>query len=153
MDRETAINELQSIIGEYLNAQGLILVDLIYRYEGRGVFLRILVDRPEGGILLSECANLNQQLGRILDEKDVIPQRYILEVSSPGLDRPLKEKKDFLRCINKKVKFYLSEPINGKIEVEGRIEKVGDALVYINREGVTFEILLNKVNKAQQVVE
>lgn len=147
------INELQSIIGEYLNAQGLILVDLIYRYEGRGVFLRILVDRPEGGIFLSECANLNQQLGRILDEKDVIPQRYILEVSSPGLDRPLKEKKDFLRCINKKVKFYLSEPINGKIEVDGRIEKVGDALVYINREGVTFEILLNKVNKAQQVVE
>jgi ribosome maturation factor RimP len=153
MDRESIINELRNIFSSYLEAQGLDLVDLIYRYEGRDLFLRILVDNPSGGISLSECAELNQELGRILDEKDIMPQRYILEVSSPGLDRPLKEKKDFLRCINRKVRFYLSEPINGKLEVEGTIEKVEETSVYIDREGVSMEISLSKVNKAKQVVE
>lgn len=81
--------------------QNLDLVDIIYRYEGRGLVLRVLVDKPEGGITLDECAGLNNEISRILDEKDMLQQRYILEVSSPGLDRPLNSKNDFLRCINK----------------------------------------------------
>lgn len=153
MDRQTIINELKSIIGDYLKIRGLDLVDLIYRYEGRGLFLRILVDKPEGGISLDECAGLNNEIGSILDEKDILQEKYILEVSSPGVDRPLVTKSDFLRCINKKVRIFLRESIDGKMELEGLIIKVEDDSVYIDIEGNILEIPLSKITKAKRVVD
>lgn len=152
MDRQAVISELTDIIQDYLKANGLDLVDLIYRYEGRGLFLRILADRPEGGITLDVCSRINNELGRILDEKDIIPAGYILEVSSPGADRPLKAKSDFLRCINRKAKFFLSESVKGKLELVGVITKVEGDLVYLEAEGEIIEIPINKINKAKQVI-
>ena len=96
MDRPEITDELNNIIEDYLKNQNLDLVDLIYRYEGRDLVLRILVDKPQGGISVGECAHLNSEIGRIVDEKDILQQNYILEVSSPGLDRALKTKKTIL---------------------------------------------------------
>lgn len=152
MDRQTLINELTNIIGDYLKAQGLELVNLIYRYEGKDLFLRILVDRPEGGISLDECARLNNEISRVLDEKDILRERYILEVSSPGIDRPLAVKSDFSRCINRNVKFFLTEPIGGRRELEGLIYKVEEASVHIDAQGRRFEIPLSKIAKAKQII-
>ena len=154
MDKQEIINELNNIIADYLTLQGLELVDLIYRYEGQDIILRILVDRAEGGITLEECAALNRHLSKILEERDVLGlrNRYILEVSSPGLDRPLKTKKDFLRCVNRKVKLFLSEPINGKLEIDGVITQADDVSVYVNVEGEVIPIVLSKINKAKQIV-
>jgi ribosome maturation factor RimP len=152
MYKEAIISELRDLVGNYLESQGLDLVDLIYRYEGRSLFLRILVDKPESGITLDECARLNNDISSILDEKDILTERYILEVSSPGLDRPLITKNDFLRCINKKVVFYLSESINGRIELKGIIAKVEDSSTYIDIEGKAIEIPLVKIKKAKQIV-
>lgn len=146
------MDELNRIIGDYLKNQGLDLVELLCRYEGRDLFLRILVDRPEGGISLDECASLNNELSRILDEQDILKEGYILEVSSPGLDRPLKNKHDFLRCLNRRARFFLLEPVKGKIELEGTISKVTDDSVYVNIETDIIEIPLIKINKARQAV-
>ncbi len=153
MDRQTLIEELKSTIQDFLKTKNLYLVDLIYRYEGKDLVLRILVDKPEGGISLDECAYLNNDIGEILDEKDIIQGRYILEVSSPGLDWPLKSKDDFLRCINRSVRFFLNELINGKLELEGTINKVGDDSVYIDIDGNTIEIPISKITKAKQIVD
>lgn len=153
MDRQTIIAELTNIISDYLKSQGVDLVDLIYRYAGRDLFLGILADRPEGGISLEECSQLNNQISRILDEKDILRQRYILEVSSPGLDRPIKTKNDFSRCINRKAKFFLLESIKDKIELDGIIIKVEDDSVYIDIDGEIFEIPLAKINKAKQILD
>lgn len=152
MDRQELIAELKNIIGDYLKIQGLDLVDFIYRYEGRNLILRILVDRFEGGITLDECAKLNGQINNLLDEKDILQTRYILEVSSPGLDRALKTKNDFLRCINRRARFFLNESINGKIELEGLICKVENDSVYIESRNELIEIPLTKINKAKQVI-
>lgn len=152
MDRQELVSELRALAQGYLKEKGLVLVDIIYRYEARGLILRIIVDKPEGGIGLDECAYLNQEISRILDEKDMLQARYILEVSSPGIDRPLKQKEDFLRCLNRKARFYLGESVNGKIELEGVILKVEGDLVYIDREGETLEIPLSKINQAKQVI-
>jgi ribosome maturation factor RimP len=152
MDRQTIINELKGVIGDYLKSRGLDLVDLIYRYEGRDLILRVLADRPEGGISLDECADLNTKISIILDEKDILQSRYILEVSSPGLDRPLKAKSDFLRCVNKKVKIFVKMPINGKTELEGTISKADNDAVYINTEDKTLAIPLTNIIKAKQVI-
>ncbi len=153
MDRETQRAELTNIISDYLRNKGLDLIDFIYRYEGRDLVLRILTDKPEGGITLGECASLNNELGRILDEKDILQVRYILEVSSPGLDRPLKTKNDFLRCcMNRKARFFRIEQINGKLELEGVITKVGDDLVCVDVGANIIEIPLSKIRKAKQVI-
>ena len=152
MDRQGVISELRSIIGNYLKNQNLDLVDLIYRYEARDLVLRILVDRPEGGISLGECADLNQEISRILDEKYILQERYILEVSSPGMDRPLNSRADFLRCINKQVRVFLNESINGKWELEGVISSVTDESVYIDIRDEAFEIPLTKITKGKRVI-
>lgn len=152
MDKQEIIVELRNIIGEYLKTQGLDLVDLIYRHEGRDLILRILVDRPEGGITLDECLRLNIQISILLDEKDILQTRYILEVSSPGLDRALKTKNDFSRCINRKARFFLNASINGKIELEGRICKTENDSVYIQSNNEIVEIPIAKINKAKQII-
>jgi len=153
MDRQVIIAELKNVIGEYLLNQGLGLVDIIYRHEGRNLIVRILVDRPEGGITVGECAGLNIQISSLLDEKDILQTRYILEVASPGLDRPLKAKNDFLRCISRKARFFFDEPINGKIELEGVISKVENEFVFIESNNEIIEIPLTKINKAKQIIE
>lgn len=151
MDR-AIIEGLKRIIQEFLNTKGFDLVDFIYRYAGRDLVLRILVDKPEGSISLDECAYLNIEISRILDEKDILQARYILEVSSPGLDRPLKTKADFLRCINKLVKIFLNEPVNGKTELEGIISNVEGDSVHIDVSGEALEVSISNIAKAKQVI-
>jgi len=153
MDRQEIVPELKNIIGDYLKIQGLDLIDLIYRHEGRDSIVRILVDRLEGGITVGECAKINIQISNLLDEKDILQTRYILEVASPGLDRPLKTKNDFSRCINRRARFFLNESINGKIELEGLISKVDNGSVYIESKNEIIEIPLIKINKAKQIIE
>ena len=152
MDRQELELELKLLLNNYLKEQGLDLVDLIYRYEGRSLVIRILTDKPEGGISIGECAKLNRDICLILDEKDTLKEGYILEVCSPGLDRPLVTKSDFLRCINKAVRFFLHEPINGKMELEGLISKVEDEAVYINIKGEILQIPLIRIMKAKQII-
>jgi ribosome maturation factor RimP len=153
MDRQKVVSELRDLIGDFLKQKGLDLVDLIYRYEARDLVLRILVDKPQGGISLDECAYLNQELSRLLDRKNILQERYILEVSSPGVDRPLTKRSDFLRCLNKKVRFFLNEPIKGKIELEGEIIKVENDSVCVKIQGEDLEIPLSKINKAKQLID
>lgn len=151
MDRQAIIEELRIIIGDYLKNEGFDLVDLICRYEGRDLILRVLTDRPEGDINLDECARLNRGIGEILDGKNILEGNYVLEVSSPGLDRPLKTKSDFLHCLNKKVRFFLSQAVNGKIEWEGSVINVSDILVNVNLGETVIDIPLEKINKAKQL--
>lgn len=152
MDSSVIVNEVKGLLEDFLRAKGVDLVEIICRYEGGGLFLKVLVDYPSGGITLGECAVLNKEIIQVLDEKDILEQRYILEVSSPGLDRPLKTKNDFLRCKNKRVRFFLSGLINGRIEWDGLIDKVGDESVYVKKGEESIEIPLCKINKAKQVL-
>ena len=152
MDRAAIADKVRQALAGYLEGKGLDLVDAICRYEGGGLFLRLLVDWPEGGITLQDCAALNREIGAMLDEQDILGQGYTLEVSSPGLDRPLKTKKDFLRSKNKKIKFFLNEPLNAKLEWDGIIDSVSGESVYIKTADKTIEIPLSKINKAKQLV-
>jgi len=153
MDKQELILELRLLLDNYLKEQGLDLVDLIYRYEGRSLVVRILTDKSEGGISVGECAKLNRDICLILDEKDILKEGYILEVSSPGLDRPLVRKEDFLRCRNKEVRFFLNEPINEKMELQGKISKVEDDAVYIAMQEEIFKVPLIRVIRAKQIVD
>ncbi|MEI6631857.1 MAG: ribosome maturation factor RimP, partial [bacterium] len=147
MDRYEITQELNKIISEYLASRGLELIELVYRRQGQDQVLRVLADRTEGGISLGECAQLNRELGVALDEKAILQENYLLEVSSPGLDRPLREKKDFLRCKDKLVKFFLKEPVEGKLEWDGVMTAVDEDTVHINSAARPLSIPLAKINK------
>lgn len=152
MDKYEITAELESLIGERLNQLGLELVELSCRYEGADLALRILVDRPEGGINLGECASLNQEINAILEGKNILPQGCLLEVSSPGIDRPLKNERDFRRCLNRNARFFLSEQLNGKLEWLGKITNVTSGSVFIDTGKAELEIPLDKINKAKQEI-
>lgn len=152
MDYRGLVENLKEIILPALEEENIELVELNFVKAGGRSILKLLVDKKGGGINLQECAILNEKIGSLLDTQDVIKDRYILEVSSPGLDRPLMTKSDFLRCINKKVRIFLRESIAGKIELEGLILKVEDDSIYIDIEGNHLQIPLSKITKAKQII-
>jgi len=152
MDREALINDFKLFLEGFFKERDLDFVELIYRYEGRDLFLRVLVDKFEGGITLDECARLNRELGNILDEKNILENRFILEVSSPGLDRNLKTENDFKRSINKRVRFFLNDYINGKLEWEGIVNKVEGPVVFVDTGNGLIELPLVKINKAKREI-
>lgn len=152
MDKYELEEKLKKLIQDYLESRGIELVDLVYLYEGRDLFLRILVDTPTDSIRLDQCASLNREIGAMLDGQDILDQRYILEVSSPGIDRPMATNQDFLRCRNKKAKFFLKEIVNGKLEWDGIISQVEGNSVFVDVKGEILEIPINKINKAKQLL-
>jgi ribosome maturation factor RimP len=149
--RESA-EELKKIILPLLEEEGIVLVELRFMRTASGMILRLLADKKEGGISIEDCAGLNQKIGRLLDAQDIIKDRYILEVFSPGVDRDLVDKDDFSRCINRKVRMFLNECINAKTEIEGRIDKVEGELVYIDMGKEVYGIALPKIKKARQIL-
>lgn len=103
---------VESLLEPILEADGIEVVDVEYVRE-RNWILRIYIDK-EGGVDLNDCQTISEKAGAILDEKDLIPDNYMLEVSSPGLDRVLKKDKDFIRYTGEEVDVKLFAPLEGK---------------------------------------
>src|SRR4030043_1474870 len=97
------INRVMKIIDPILLDEGMECVDVDYRREARGWVLRLYIDK-EGGVTLDDCTRVSHEVGRSLDVEDVILNPYTLEVSSPGLNRPLKDEKDFIKYCNRLIK-------------------------------------------------
>jgi len=153
MDRQGIQEELTVLISSFLRERSLDFVDLTYRMEGKSAVLKVLVDRPEGGITLDECSELNRQISELLDQRDILSQKYILEVSSPGIDRPLKTEGDFRRALNREVRFFLNVPVDGRTEISGVVKFVGAASVSIDTDSGILEIEYVNIVKAKQIIE
>lgn len=128
----------------------LVAVDLVR--GGREHTVKVLADRPQGGITIDECALLNQGIRELLDNANILDGDYALEVSSPGMDRPLLCFKDFLRACGKEVTVYLKEPIAGRLEYQGTIEKVDAEGICLKSEGAQVMIAFRSINKGKQVI-
>ena len=152
MTKEAVIQKLTELISGCLTASGFELIELIYRPDGKRLVLSVLADKPQGGITLQECALVCRQIKNLLEEKNVIDIDYVLEVSSPGLDRPLKRPGDFLRQLNKEAVFFLNDLVNGRLQWQGVILRVDEAGVSIQAAGQVVEIPLIKINKSQLVI-
>jgi len=101
--REEILTQVESLVMPILDDLGFELVDLQYKQEGSQWALRIFIDKP-GGVVLDDCATVSREVGAILEIEDLIKSSYRLEVSSPGLDRPLKKPADFERFSGQKIK-------------------------------------------------
>ena len=118
-----------------LEGSGVELVDVEYVKE-KDRYLRVFIDRPEG-VGIEDCQSLSEKLEKLLDERDVIPEQYILEVSSPGLDRVLKKPRDFERERGKQVDVSLYEPMDGEKVIVGTLDGYdGKALTLDGREPI-----------------
>ena len=132
MGRKEIEKAVETLLEPCLEKEGIELVDVEYVKEGANWYLRVFADK-EGGINIDDCVFISRALEEKLDEEDFIKDAYILEVSSPGLGRPLKKDKDFRRNLGKDVegKFYKAQ--NGRREFEGTLKA-------FDEENVTIEI-------------
>jgi ribosome maturation factor RimP len=143
---------VEGLVIPILEGQGLELVDVEYTKEGNNWFLRVFIDK-ENGIDIEDCGRVSEQLSKRLDELDPIPTAYFLEVSSPGIDRPLKKDKDFYWSIGKQVMIKTTEsPEDKKVVFEGVLQDFnGETLVIQEAEG-TVQIPLDQVETARLTV-
>ena len=109
------------------------LVDVEYVKEGSSWYLRAYIDKP-GGITVDGCEAVSRRLSDLLDENDFIEEAYILEVSSPGLGRPLKKEKDFARSIGEEVEIRLFRPIDHEKEFVGILKDYDKNTLTVERE-------------------
>ena len=110
-DKPTIENKVREIAGPLLAAEGLELVDVEYAREREGFILRLFIDKPEGAVGLEDCTRASHAVDTVLDVEDVIPHEYHLEVSSPGLNRPLTRPEHFVKAVGKKVKVKTFGPL------------------------------------------
>lgn len=143
---------LSHLLEPVVEGCGLELVELQFRREAHGWVLRLIID-CEGGVSVDHCAEVSREVGLLLEVEDPIEQAYHLEVSSPGLDRPLKRERDFVRCIGKKAKVVLLEPLDGQFSLIGIIVGVEQRGITLDAGQGPLAIPFEGMKKARLVVE
>ncbi len=164
---------MRDIAARVADAFGLELFDLALTRSRGSLVLQVVLDRPwtatglvplagdqaaehgEGqGVTLDDCARVSHELGTILDVEDVLPDSYTLEVSSPGLDRPLRHLTDYQRFVGRLAKIVLSEPLGRQTAFAGRIRGVdGDEVLFESEGGRAVRLPFRLISRARLEVE
>jgi ribosome maturation factor RimP len=131
-----------------VNAQGYDLVEVEFGHEAAGRVLRLYIDKPGGGITLDDCQTVSHVVGATLDRLDFLQDRYVLEVSSPGIDRPIRKGSDFERFEGEKVKLVAQTPVSGRKRFHGILKGFEDGLIKLDCDGALYEVHIENVKKA-----
>ena len=146
------VESVRNLALPILEESGLELVDIEYLREPNGWVVRLFIEK-EDGITLQECTAVSRELGYLMEVKEVIDHPYNLEVSSPGLDRPLKTEKDFQRFSGKKATIKTAEPLDGRRNFKGTICSFENGAVTLAHEGESWTIPLEAIAKAKLIYE
>ena len=145
MSKGVERDRIRQIVQEVVESQGYEFVDMEFKGSGNNAILRIFIDKPEG-VSHADCEFMSKQVGTILDVEDVMPGgSYTLEVSSPGLERPLKKPRDFERFLGQKAKVVLREPVAARRHWEGTLSGFSDGVIRLQPstgEPVEFELAM-----------
>ena len=132
---------IEELIQPTVTEMGYELVDVEFVKEGPNWYLRIFIDK-EGGVTIDDCEAVSKTLEKIFDEKDPIEQAYFLEISSPGIDRPLKKKEDFIKYNGEMVDVKLYKPYEGSKEYTGKLvgydENDGTVTIEVDDKNIAF---------------
>ncbi len=154
MRRQEILQQVGQLVQPIAARLGLEVVDVQLAGEGgRHTVLRILMDRPDGGITLDECAQVNEALSRQLDLYDLFPSSYTLEVSSPGLDRPLKTDQDYRRFSGRRAELTTYGPVDGQRRFRGILLGVLGDTVAVRIDGRQVQLPKDQIAQARLVVE
>lgn len=166
MERER-LARIRAAAQRVAESYGLDIFDVQLRRESIGTVLRVIIDRPDRGVPekpedavgIEECQRVSQDLSAILDVEDdelgdpALDQHYTLEVSSPGLDRPLRHEADYRRFAGRLAKVVTTEPLGGQSAFAGRLRGVEEGHVLLEEGRRTHRVPLDRVKRAQLAVE
>ena len=152
MAKVSVSQAVMGLIEPVLSIEGLELVDVEYKKEGKNWVLRIFIDK-EGGVTVADCQKVSHLTGDLIEVEETIITPYSLEVSSPGLDRVLKREKDFLKFKGKQIRLHSLCTINNRRKFIGILADFKDQTVFLELDGKLLEIPLRQVGKANLVIE
>jgi ribosome maturation factor RimP len=152
-ESERITQRIEELAAPAAGGLGLSIVQVVYRREASGWVLRLLVERPEGDapVSVDDCSQLSRELSTLLDVEDLVPGAYRLEVSSPGLDRPLTRLQDFARFAGHEITLKTHEPVSGRRNFRGLLRGVDEDRVLLTVDGQAFVIPFGGVAKANLV--
>ena len=134
------VAQVRTVAARVAAGHGLDIFDVQFRREAGGMVLRVQIDRPgpaataDDCVSVEDCAAVSRDLSAVLDVEDIVPTAYTLEVSSPGLDRPLRAADDYRRFAGRQAKLVTREPVDGQTFFRGRLGGVEDGRVVIEAE-------------------
>ncbi len=148
MKGQSVKDRVEELITPFILQEGLELVDVEYQKDGPNWFLRIFIDKP-GGVKLDDCEKISNLVSSVLDRADIIPQKYYLEVSSPGVERPLKKPKDFERFRGSNIIVRTKSKIQGSRNFQGVLAGYEDDQVVLETADGLIKIPFNLIGKAK----
>jgi ribosome maturation factor RimP len=155
-----AVERIREAASRVVESHGLEVFDVQLRRESTGWIVRVFIDRPgpsgtpEDSVGVEDCAAVSRELSTILDVEEPLDRAYTLEVSSPGLDRPLRGARDFERFTGRAAKIVLDEPMDGQSAFAGRIRGLEDGMLVFEAEGRKLRrIALTNIKRARLDVE
>jgi ribosome maturation factor RimP len=154
------LEQIRAIAERVAAARGLEIWDIQSRRESGGHVVRVFIDRPgpsatpDDSVSIEDCEQVNREIGTILDVEDPLPFTYTLEVSSPGLDRPLRKLDDYRRFTGRLAKVVVSEPVDNQKAFEGRLSGVdGDVVVLEAQNGRRHKLPMRLITRGRLEVE
>ncbi len=148
---DTLVTRIRALVEPILAERELELVELSCRPSGPQQVIRLLVDKV-GGVTIQQCAMVNERIGRALEDANLIEGGYLLEVSSPGLDRPLVTKRDFERAIGEELVVELESPEGKRKALDGMLLAVQDAAIVLQLTSGNVTIPLTEIRSAKKAV-
>jgi len=147
---------VETQIEQIVSSEGLELVHIDYRRQGKGFLLRVDIDK-EGGVTLDDCQSISHQVSAFLDVEDAIPAAYELQVSSPGLDRKFYKPADYQKFLGRLVRVQTTRPVRGVHVIVGRLKEFnGDNIVVSDpqvKKDPDYRIPLDVVKETRLEVE
>ncbi len=148
---EESIVKIEKIVLPVLKEMELELVDIEYLQEGGYWYVRIYIEKLDGDVSLDDCAKVSMAVEDDIDK--LIDKKFFLEISSPGVERPLKREKDYIRFTGSKIKVSLKHKINEKKNFEGILSKFENDTVFLMTDDEELEIPFKEVRKANLVYD
>lgn len=152
MNKKELRKEIYPLAEEVAEELGYEIVDIEFQNGSKHDLLSIFIYKKEG-IDLDDCTEMSRNLEKKLDDLDILKNPYYLEISSPGLDRPLKTKDDYIRNVGKEVDLKLYAPIDGKKEFSFVLDKYDDEFVYCNIDGEELKIPIKSISSMKQTIK
>jgi ribosome maturation factor RimP len=142
--------ELTRLLGPTIERLGYELADLELRLAGRDSVVRVFIDKPQG-VRLEDCEAVSRQVSAVLDVEDPVPGHYVLEVSSPGLDRKLTKPAHYRRYVGDDVRVQLRVPVDGRKKFRGKLLAASEDTIQIEVDGQLHELPIATIDTARLV--
>ncbi|OGQ48080.1 MAG: hypothetical protein A3I09_01795 [Deltaproteobacteria bacterium RIFCSPLOWO2_02_FULL_47_10] len=143
------VKKAEAATSPVLAELGYALVDVEYVNDHGRWVLRFYIERNDGAVSIDDCANVSRSLASVLDVENIVEGRYSLEVSSPGLDRPLKRPEDFVRFTGSKARVRTTTPVGGRSNFYGILHGMQGTDILINVDGAEYKVPIDLLSRAR----